>query len=78
MPVPCFSIDVILDITARIMGMEHMPIEPTRAAEMYSPTIIKSLIYIYTHTHTYNEQYEFNNRWKLFSNMSICGTAYCL
>lgn len=45
MPVPCFSIDVILDITARIMGMEHMPIEPTRAAEMYSPTIIKLYIY---------------------------------
>lgn len=45
MPLPCFSIDVILDITARIMGMEHMPIEPTRAAEMYSPTIIKLYIY---------------------------------
>lgn len=45
MPVPCFSIGVILDITARIMGMEHMPIEPTRAAEMYSPTIIKLYIY---------------------------------
>lgn len=46
MPLPCFSIGVILDITARIMGMEHMPIEPTRAAEMYSPTIIKLYIYI--------------------------------
>lgn len=45
MPLPCFSIGVILDITARIMGMEHMPIEPTRAAEMYSPTIIKLYIY---------------------------------
>lgn len=46
MHLPCFSIGVILDITARIMGMEHMPIEPTRAAEMYSPTIIKLYIYI--------------------------------
>ena len=28
---PCFSGDVILDITARIIGMEHIPTEPINA-----------------------------------------------
>lgn len=28
---PCFSGDVILDITARIKGMEHIPTEPINA-----------------------------------------------
>lgn len=46
MPLPCFSIDVILDITARIMGMEHMPIEPTRAAEMYNHYKIIYILYV--------------------------------